>query len=79
MLNSEFKGIGNDLDFYPPALRSEIDRINDSSTQTSTMASIAVVSHAPRRPMTLLTMRCSRHWTRLRLVWGGSAISSEGN
>jgi putative glutathione S-transferase len=29
MLNSEFKGIGNDLDFYPPPLRSEIDRIND--------------------------------------------------
>jgi putative glutathione S-transferase len=29
MLNSEFKGIGNDVDFYPPALRSEIDRIND--------------------------------------------------
>ena len=30
MLNSEFKGIaGEDTDFYPPALRSEIDRIND--------------------------------------------------
>jgi putative glutathione S-transferase len=30
MLNSEFKGIaGNDVDFYPPALRGEIDRINE--------------------------------------------------
>ncbi len=30
MLNSEFKGIaGDDVDFYPPALRAEIDRIND--------------------------------------------------
>jgi putative glutathione S-transferase len=29
MLNSEFKGIANDADFYPPHLRSEIDRIND--------------------------------------------------
>ncbi len=30
MLNSEFKGIaGDDTDFYPPALRGEIDRIND--------------------------------------------------
>jgi glutathionyl-hydroquinone reductase len=29
MLNSEFKGIANDIDFYPPPLRSEIDRIND--------------------------------------------------
>jgi putative glutathione S-transferase len=30
MLNSEFKGIaGDDTDYYPPALRSEIDRIND--------------------------------------------------
>ncbi len=29
MLNSEFKGIaGEDVDFYPPALRGEIDRIN---------------------------------------------------
>jgi len=30
MLNSEFKGIaGDDTDLYPPALRAEIDRIND--------------------------------------------------
>jgi putative glutathione S-transferase len=30
MLNSEFKGVaGDDFDFYPPALRKEIDRIND--------------------------------------------------
>ncbi|TMJ27933.1 MAG: glutathione S-transferase family protein [Alphaproteobacteria bacterium] len=29
MLNSEFKGIANDTDFYPPPLRSEIDRINE--------------------------------------------------
>ncbi len=30
MLNSEFKGIaGDDTDFYPAALRAEIDRIND--------------------------------------------------
>ena len=30
MLNSEFKGIaGDDVDFYPPALRTDIDRIND--------------------------------------------------
>ena len=30
MLNSEFKGIaGDDVDFYPPALRTEIDRVND--------------------------------------------------
>jgi glutathionyl-hydroquinone reductase len=30
MLNSEFKGIaGDDFDFYPPALRPEIDRINE--------------------------------------------------
>jgi glutathionyl-hydroquinone reductase len=30
MLNSEFKGIaGDDVDFYPPALCAEIDRIND--------------------------------------------------
>src|SRR5215216_2601792 len=30
MLNSEFRGIaGDDTDFYPPALRPEIDRIND--------------------------------------------------
>jgi glutathionyl-hydroquinone reductase len=30
MLNSEFKGIaGDDVDFYPPALRPEIDRINE--------------------------------------------------
>jgi glutathionyl-hydroquinone reductase len=30
MLNAEFKGIaGDDTDFYPPALRGEIDRIND--------------------------------------------------
>jgi glutathionyl-hydroquinone reductase len=29
MLNGEFKGIGNDIDFYPPPLRAEIDRIND--------------------------------------------------
>jgi len=30
MLNSEFKGIaGNDYDFYPAALRGEIDRLND--------------------------------------------------
>ena len=30
MLNREFKGIaGDDTDYYPPALRSEIDRIND--------------------------------------------------
>ncbi len=29
MLNSEFKGIANDFDFYPPRLRSEIDRVND--------------------------------------------------
>src|SRR5438105_8345358 len=30
MLNSEFRGIaGDDTDFYPPALRSEIDRINE--------------------------------------------------
>jgi glutathionyl-hydroquinone reductase len=29
MLNNEFKDIGNDIDFYPPQLRSEIDRIND--------------------------------------------------
>jgi putative glutathione S-transferase len=28
MLNSEFKGIANDIDFYPPPLRTEIDRIN---------------------------------------------------
>ena len=29
MLNSEFKGIANDVDFYPASLRAEIDRIND--------------------------------------------------
>jgi glutathionyl-hydroquinone reductase len=30
MLNSEFKGIaGDDVDLYPPALRKEIDRINE--------------------------------------------------
>jgi putative glutathione S-transferase len=29
MLNSEFKGIANDADFYPPPLRPEIDRMND--------------------------------------------------
>jgi glutathionyl-hydroquinone reductase len=29
MLNSEFKGIANDLDLYPSPLRAEIDRIND--------------------------------------------------
>src|SRR6202041_1460566 len=30
MLNAEFKTVaGNDTDFYPPALRAEIDRIND--------------------------------------------------
>src|SRR3954464_923073 len=29
MLNSEFKGIAKDADFYPPPLRSEIDRINE--------------------------------------------------
>src|SRR5438105_1158405 len=29
MLNSEFKGIANDLDFRPAPLRSEIDRINE--------------------------------------------------
>jgi putative glutathione S-transferase len=29
MLNSEFKGIANDADFYPSPLRSEIDRINE--------------------------------------------------
>ena len=29
MLNSEFKGIANDLDLYPAPLRAEIDRIND--------------------------------------------------
>jgi len=30
MLNSAFKGVaGDDTDFYPPALRGEIDRIND--------------------------------------------------
>ncbi len=30
MLNSEFRGIaGDDTDFHPPALRGEIDRIND--------------------------------------------------
>jgi glutathionyl-hydroquinone reductase len=29
MLNSEFKGIANDLDLYPAPLRPEIDRIND--------------------------------------------------
>ena len=30
MLNSEFRGIaGDDTDYYPPALRGEIDRIND--------------------------------------------------
>jgi putative glutathione S-transferase len=29
MLNSEFKGIANDADFYPQPLRSEIDRINE--------------------------------------------------
>ena len=30
MLNSEFKGIaGDDVDFYPAALRTEIDRVND--------------------------------------------------
>jgi len=29
MLNSEFKDIANDADFYPPPLRAEIDRIND--------------------------------------------------
>lgn len=30
MLNSEFKGIaGDDTDYYPAALRSEIDRVND--------------------------------------------------
>jgi len=30
MLNSEFKGIaGDDTDFYPPALRADIDRVND--------------------------------------------------
>jgi putative glutathione S-transferase len=31
MLNSEFAGIaGDDTDYYPPALRGEIDRINDT-------------------------------------------------
>ncbi len=29
MLNSEFGGIASEVDFYPPALRSEIDRVND--------------------------------------------------
>jgi len=29
MLNSEFKGIANDEDFYPAPLRAEIDRLND--------------------------------------------------
>ena len=29
MLNSEFKGIANDVDFYPAPLRAEIDRINE--------------------------------------------------
>jgi putative glutathione S-transferase len=29
MLNSEFKEIANETDFYPPSLRAEIDRIND--------------------------------------------------
>src|SRR5438270_12418331 len=30
MLNNEFKGIaGDDTDYYPAALRGEIDRIND--------------------------------------------------
>ena len=30
MLNSEFRGIaGDDTDYYPPALRAEIDQIND--------------------------------------------------
>ena len=30
MLNSEFRGIaGDDADFYPPALRPEIDRVNE--------------------------------------------------
>jgi putative glutathione S-transferase len=31
MLNSEFNAIaGDDVDFYPPALRAEIDRINET-------------------------------------------------
>src|ERR671910_13253 len=31
MLNSEFAGIaGDDTDYYPPALRAEIDRINET-------------------------------------------------
>jgi putative glutathione S-transferase len=31
MLNSEFKGIaGDDVDFYPAALRAEIDRVNET-------------------------------------------------
>ena len=29
MLNSEFEGIGNELDFYPGLLRPEIERINE--------------------------------------------------
>jgi glutathionyl-hydroquinone reductase len=29
LLNSEFKGIANDADFYPAPLRTEIDRINE--------------------------------------------------
>ena len=35
MLNSEFRGIaGDDTDYYPPALRAEIDRLNETIYKT---------------------------------------------
>jgi hypothetical protein len=52
MLNSEFNAfIGETTDYYPRALRAEIDAINEGSTGASTTASIAVASPNHRPPM----------------------------
>ena len=55
MFNSAFAAVaqGDDgHDYYPAALRAEIDAVNAASTTTSTTASTSAALPPPRRPMT---------------------------
>ena len=68
MLNSEFDGItGDNNDFYPQALRAEIDRLNDADLSERQQRRVSLRLRQDRRPPTRRpTTRCSRRSTSWR-------------
>jgi glutathionyl-hydroquinone reductase len=65
MFNSAFDGVGaKSGDYYPEALRTEIDEINTRIySNVNIMVSTRPVSQPRKRPMRKRSCRCSKHLT----------------